>query len=200
MSISGFMTSSLRGIYRRRLLSALRKINGLGRDKRGKLNLMNQTRRIKLAADLSLALTSHGTAWSRALIKKHISLLKTDKRLVKEIMGNAYYSQHQLKFKQHEGFHGLTGRMKKYMKAPMIMTRNIIQRIIHRKNAVNIPVRPSAYKIALNERTRQLKKLIPGGESMNNSSLLREAADYIVSLRTQVQVMHALTYNSKQTL
>lgn len=70
-------------------------------------------------------------------------------------MGNAYYSQHQLKFKQHEGFHGLTGRMKKYMKAPMIMSRSIIQRIIHRKKAVNnIPVMPSAYKIALNERTR----------------------------------------------
>jgi hypothetical protein len=207
MSISGFMTSALRRIYRRRLLSALRRIDGLGRDKKGQLNLVKRTRRIKLAADLCLALTSHGTAWSQALIKKHTSQLKRDKRLVKEIMGkkrfndvikierNAYYSQHQ-----QEGSHGLTGVMRKYMKARMITSRNTIHKIIHRKNAVNIPVRPSAYKLALNERTRQLKKLIPGGESMNSSSLLREAADYIVSLRTQVQVMHSLTYHSKQAV
>jgi len=212
MSISQFMTSAFRGIYRRRLLWALRKIDGPGRDKKEEMNLVKRTRRIKLAADLCLALTSHGTAWSQALIKKHISQLKRDKRLVKEIMGkkrfidvirekrNPYYSQHQLMFMQNEGSNGLTGRMKKYMKAPMIMSRNIIHRIIHRMNTVNIPVRPSAYRLALNEKMRQLKKLIPGGESMNGSCLLRETADYIVSLRTQVQVMHSLTYHSTEAL
>jgi hypothetical protein len=94
--------------------------------------------------------------------------LKRDKRLVKEIMGkkrlydvikierNAYYSQHQLMFMQQERSHGLTGRMKKYMKAPMIMNRNTIHKIIHRKNAVNIPVRPSAYKLALNKITQNI--------------------------------------------
>lgn len=204
MSISKFMTSAFRGIYRRRLLSALRKIDGLGKDKKAELNLLKRSRRIKLAADLSLALTSHGTAWSQALIKNHMSQSKRDKRLVKEIMGNkrfnevirikrnAYYSQHPLMLMQHEGSHGLTGRMKKYMKVHMRMSRNII----HRKN----PVKPSAYKLELDEKTRQLKKLIPGGESMNSSCLLREAADYIASLKTQVQVMHSLTYCSKQPL
>lgn len=207
MSISGFMTSAFGGIYRRRLLSALRKIDGLGKDKKGKLNLLKRTRKIKLAADLSLALTSHGTAWSQALIKNHISQSKRDKRLVREIMGKKRFNdltrikRNAYMFMQHEGSHGLTDRMKKYMKAaPMIMSRNIIHRIIHRNNAVNIPVETSAYKLALNEKTRQLKKLIPGGESMNSSCLLREAADYIASLKTQVQVMNSLIYCSKQAL
>lgn len=173
---------------------------------------MKRVRRIRIAADLSLALTSNRTAWGRALVTKYISQLKTDRCLVKGIMGKKRFndvmrmhrhadnSNNRLLFMGQEGPLGLAGRMKKNMKASLPISRFIIRRSIHRKNAVNIPVRASAYKLVLNDRTRQLQRLIPGGESMNSSCLLREAADYIVSLRAQVQVMHCLAYHSTQAL
>lgn len=211
MNMSECMTSSFRGLYTRRLLGALRKIRGLSKQKED-LTLVKRVRRIRIAADLSLALTSNRTAWGRALVTKYISQLKTDRCLVKGIMGKKRFndvmrmhrhadnSTNRLLFMGHEGPLGLAGRMKKNMKASLPISRFIIRRSIHRKNAVNIPVRASAYKLVLNDRTRQLQRLIPGGESMNSSCLLREAADYIVSLRAQVQVMHCLAYHSTQAL
>lgn len=212
MNISECMTSAFRGIYTRRLLGALRRVGGLSRRKKEELTLVKRMRRIKIAAELSLALISNGTAWGRALITKYTSQQKRDRCLVKGIMGkkrfndvmrmkrDAYHSRDRLMFIRHEGPHGLACRMKKYMKAQMPISRAIIRRSIHRKNAVNIPVRPCENKLASNDRTRQLQRLIPGGESMNSSCLLREAADYIVSLRAQVQVMHCLAYHSTQSL
>lgn len=211
MNMSECMTSSFRVLYTRRLLGALRKISGLSKQKED-LTLVKRVRRIRIAADLSLALSSNRTAWGRALVTKYISQLKTDRCLVKGIMGKKRFndvmrmqrhadnSNNRLLFMGHEGPLGLAGRMKKNMKASLPISRFIIRRSIHRKNAVDIPVRASAYKLALNERTRQLQRLIPGGESMNSSCLLREAADYIVSLRAQVQVMHCLAYHSTQAL
>ncbi|XP_073158432.1 transcription factor IBH1-like 1 [Henckelia pumila] len=38
-------------------------------------------------------------------------------------------------------------------------------------------------------RTRVLKKLVPGGEQMDEISLIKETIDYILSLRVQVHVM-----------
>lgn len=182
-------------------MGALSRIGGLSRHKvKGELSLVKRMRRIKIAADLSLALTSDGTAWGRAVITKYISQMQLgDRCLVEGIMGKKIFND-MMRMKKHAYNHSkpvLAGRMKKYLKAPMIMSRGIIRRSIHFKNGVNNPVRP---KFALNDRTRQLQRLIPGGELMNGSCLLREAADYIVSLRTQVQVMHSLAYHSTQTL
>ncbi|KAE8730795.1 hypothetical protein F3Y22_tig00002880pilonHSYRG00107 [Hibiscus syriacus] len=47
------------------------------------------------------------------------------------------------------------------------------------------------------ERTRILKNLIPGGELMNEGSLIEESLDYIVSLRAQVDVMRSLVSASE---
>lgn len=203
MNMSECKTSAFRGLYTRRLLGALRRISGLSKHKED----LTLVRRIKIAADLSLALTSNRTAWGRALVIKYISQLKRDRCLVKGIMGKKRFNdvmrmqRHADNSKnRHEGPLGLVHRMKRYMKAPIPMSRFIVRRSIHRKNSVNIPVRVSAYKLALNDRTRQLQRLIPGGESMSSSCLLTEAADYIVSLRAQVQVMHCLAYHSTQAL
>lgn len=210
MNNSLCMERTFRGIYTRRLLRALSRIDGPSRDKEEELTIVKRMRRIKAAADLSLALTAQGTAWSRAQTAKSILQLKRDKHLVKEIVGskrfngmvrikrlNAYYYKHRLL-----SYHGLAGRMIKYMGAPLILSRNSINRSIHRKNPVKFPFRSCAYSVpnesVLNRRKlRQLRSVIPGGESMNDSAcLLKEAADYIFSLRTQVQVMHSLAYQT----
>lgn len=204
------MSSVFRRVYTSKLLRALCIIDGLSRYKEEQLTTVKRLRRIKLAADLSLALTSNATVWSHALLTNYISQQKTDKRLVKEIVGNkrfndlmrvkishAYYSKHQLLCS-----HGLASRRKKYIYTPRILSRNIIHRSIHRKNSVYNSVGSCPRKVALksivNERKLlELKRVIPGGESMKSSScFLRDAADYIVSLRTQVQVMHSLVYHS----
>ncbi|KAL4295909.1 hypothetical protein GQ457_12G025070 [Hibiscus cannabinus] len=46
--------------------------------------------------------------------------------------------------------------------------------------------------ISVGKRTRILKSLIPGGESMNEASLVEETLDYITYLRAQVDGMRSL--------
>jgi hypothetical protein len=44
----------------------------------------------------------------------------------------------------------------------------------------------------VNRRTQVLKSLVPGGEFMDDISLIEETLDYIESLRAQVDVMRTL--------
>lgn len=41
-------------------------------------------------------------------------------------------------------------------------------------------------------RAEMLRRLVPGGRSMEYCNLLEEAADYVQSLRAQVQLMQSL--------
>lgn len=168
----------------RRLLWALRSMARTSAMKG--VSLAKRRRRIKLAADISLALTCNGTLWSHALIAriskidKHRSLLHSiiSRRKLRDMI----MEQNKRTQKQKPSLSGSRRAMKlRYMKTP------------RRCNMA------SSYEVArslVSQRTKQLKSLIPGGESMDNLSLLKEAADYIVSLRTQVEVMKSLAHHS----
>lgn len=43
-----------------------------------------------------------------------------------------------------------------------------------------------------NRRIKVLKRLVPGGELLNGSSLLSETLDYVISLKAQVDMMKSL--------
>lgn len=44
----------------------------------------------------------------------------------------------------------------------------------------------------MEKRTHALKRLVPGGESLDGYSLLDEALDYVISLRAQADLMQKL--------
>ena len=52
-------------------------------------------------------------------------------------------------------------------------------------------------KRLVQKRTRKLKSLLPGGEHMDDLSLVEETLDYIQSLRAQVEVMRCLVTASE---
>ncbi|CAI9298225.1 unnamed protein product [Lactuca saligna] len=54
-------------------------------------------------------------------------------------------------------------------------------------------------KRLVKKKTKMLKRLVPGGQSMDEFSLIKEALDYILSLKVQVDVMRSVV-NATQVL
>lgn len=167
--------SSFRQKYMARLLRALSSTDKIRNNK--ELSLLKRRKRIKLVADISLALTSNGSLWSHALISK-LSKINKDKTLLHRIIGRREMKK---------------SNMKKVRRRAMMKRR---------KETCQMKVmKPNPYQIArsmVSQRTKLLKRLIPGGEAMDSCCLLKEAADYIISLRTQVEVMQSLANNATQ--
>eukprot|EP01018_Ginkgo_biloba_P007228 Gb_41382 [translate_table: standard] len=192
-------TSSFRQLYLRRLLRALRSVHKTTVEN---LSFMKRRRRIKLAADISLALTSNGTVWSHALMT-NISKLNKDKSLLRDIVGKKKFHNMLLKRNNSENSpqfmvlqttHDQLACMQKQAGRKRVL-RRYMKGFCNKNGIDNLRKRIPSYKLARNliqKRTKQLKSLIPGGNSMDSYCLLREAADYIISLKTQVDVMQSL--------
>eukprot|EP01018_Ginkgo_biloba_P037562 Gb_08773 [translate_table: standard] len=158
-----------RELYLKRFLGALGRVKRISAG--GGLRLAKRRRAIKLAADISLAFTANRAAWSHALlnnisgIQKNKSLLYKivgHKRLMRRLtVGRARHNS-SLLFKPGPG---LWACRKRYVRKRCAL----------------------AEKPPANKRTEKLRSLIPGGRSMDTSSLLRETADYIAHLKTQVE-------------
>ncbi|GLJ28865.1 hypothetical protein SUGI_0568940 [Cryptomeria japonica] len=199
--------SSFRQKYMARLLGALSSIDRISNKK--ELSLLKRRKRIKLAADISLALTSNGSLWSHALISK-ISKLNKDKSLLQRIIGKrTVRNMKNTQFCSGTHMQKLMAGRRRAMKRSFMKRRNMnmIKAMADIKTCPMEVRRPSPYQLArslVSQRTKLLKRLIPGGESMDSCCLLREAADYIISLRTQVEVMQSLANNgslqSRQSL
>ncbi|KAH9292236.1 hypothetical protein KI387_042580, partial [Taxus chinensis] len=145
-------------IYLRRLLRALGSIDTI--DNHKDLSLLKRRRRIKLAADISLALTSNGSLWSHALISK-ISKINEDKSLLQKIIGKNKVRYRQ-KLKTNKNGECCSGT---HMQKLMVGRRRAMKRSFMKKT------KPSPYELArslVSQRTKLLKRLIPGGESMDS--------------------------------
>lgn len=137
-----------------------------------KMSILERKKAIKLSADVAMASTRNAsTRWSKALIAHAIS---TNRVVVERILE----------------------------KKPSIMTMMMMKcskRVLRRSRKGVVPrsrrclKASSVAKKLVRNRTRVLKRLVPGGqEIMDQFSLIRETLDYIVSLRLQVQVMRQL--------
>lgn len=175
-----------------------------------KMSLLERKKAIKLSADLAMASTrisnsyTRKCSWSRALISKASKATETG-FLAKRILGLG-----QPELLSDQAHHGsslndgtrrstrIGSRTKaaifhKKKKKKIVSTK--IQRV---KNSYKVRARAIAKRL-VKKRTQILKGLVPGGEAMDENSLIKEALDYIVSLRAQVDVMHHLA-NSPQLL
>lgn len=176
---------SLREVYLWRLIRALNSLE---------INSLRATRDIRVAADVSLALTApKGSIWSRALLA-NISKHEKNRDILQKIAGKKKYMR-ALQRNHELPLYVCLGSVLPKSRESVVEKSRLIRRsaLTHRKLASTVHISPSriARKI-VQKRTKILQSLVPGGRSMDISCLLKETADYIISLKAQVQVMQFL--------
>ncbi|KAG4929729.1 hypothetical protein GLYMA_17G068800v4 [Glycine max] len=146
------------------------------------MSLMERKKAIKLSADLAMASTRNKTTrWSRALIANASRDGNNNKVLAEHVTSSPQRPVAGKSF---------TARIRS--------CRNMLRRnrAVHSR-AKDRVVASSVAKRLVQKRTRRLKSLLPGGESMDGVSLVEETLDYIQSLRAQVEVMRSLVTASE---
>lgn len=148
------------------------------------MNLLERKKKIKLSADIALASAKNATTcWSKALISE-AKKDEQNKILVENLSSPEvnFMCSHQKLATYHKRIRskkilkkscGVSNRMKKMGPRRSDLTTCIAKRLVKK-------------------RTQVLKTLVPGGESMDDFSIIKEALDYILSLKVQVDVMKNL--------
>ncbi|CAM8979834.1 unnamed protein product [Rhodiola kirilowii] len=142
---------------------------------------------IKQTAAIAMAATKGGsTAWSRSIIADECD---NNKILIEAVMGSQDLAK-QLKKKNlciNSSSHSICKKNIIRRRSKMITRRR-------RSKSTNKMIKASSLaKSIIKKQTQVLKRLMPGGQAMNNECcLIEEALDYIVSLKAQVDVMKEL--------
>lgn len=149
------------------------------------MSLKERKEAIKLSADLAMASTrNHSTLWSRALIANASKDSDNEGFPIQPTMNNPN-DEHKTKRTIRTTTMSSSWRKK-------TRSRNGRKR---RCSVLRRSRRCEASEVAerlVRNRTQALKELVPGGECMDESVLLKEALDYMFSLRAQVHVMQTL--------
>uniref|UniRef100_A0A2P2J9A8 IBH1-like N-terminal domain-containing protein n=1 Tax=Rhizophora mucronata TaxID=61149 RepID=A0A2P2J9A8_RHIMU len=151
------------------------------------MSVLERKKAIKLSADIAMACTRNDdrTCWSRALIA-NASKNCDQKALLEHILAHDHRQKNIVS----------TG--------PLVCGKRITSKKILKRSRRRIPrvrsgtmvLAKSIAKRMLKKRTQVLKGLLPGGEFMDDVSLIRETLDYIMSLRVQVDVMRTIANGS----
>lgn len=143
-------------------------------------SLSTRSRTVKFAADLSLATTSGGrTAWSRAILGKYLCRLKKSRCQLRLV-------------KSRENLHGLR-RSASAKSGPCITTpvcKKFDKRLLGTGSRMGHNSEEAGGTVA--SRMQILRLLVPGSRGLETPVFLKEAADYIVALKMQVQAMQIL--------
>ncbi|KAF9662689.1 hypothetical protein SADUNF_Sadunf18G0080400 [Salix dunnii] len=147
------------------------------------MSILERKEAIKLSADIALASTRDGrTRWSRATIA-NASKHDENKVLVQQLLAPESESLKKTSI-------GLVMDNKRVRCKKILRRSCCIKRA--RKSVSQGVLAKSIAKRMVNRKTRVLKSLVPGGEFMDDISLIEETLDYIESLRAQVDVMRTL--------
>ncbi|GMJ07198.1 IBH1-LIKE 1 [Hibiscus trionum] len=167
--------SSLKREFLKKWIISLQRCSSPNKD----MSILERKRAIKLSADVAMAAARNGaTCWSRALIADAHSKHGTDG---KHLVSNS-----------------MEYRNKRIRISKKILKRSCrLRRRRRSKCAAQMARAGSILKGLVRQRTRILKSLIPGGESMNEASLVEETLDYITSLQAQVAGMRSLVCASE---
>jgi len=190
--------SSFRRLYLKRLLRVFDRLKRPSSDLKGSSNIM-------LAADVSLALAaSPRAAWRHGLMNK-IFCDENNRKILRRILGRKRFQGIMLQRTRSQSYSLLRSRLKDAVqvkkscseewKRLYVMRRRLFLCRSPAKRFEPVPASLVARRL-VNRRTKQLQRLIPGGKSMDTSCLLRETADYIAALKTQVEVLQSLVNDS----
>ncbi|OEL32890.1 hypothetical protein BAE44_0006091 [Dichanthelium oligosanthes] len=157
---------------------------------------------VRLSSDVAMALASarageapRSTAWARALVARHAAERRNE-ALMRRIMGGAGYEMA-----------AAAARSRKEARSRRIVRRS--RRVCsgaERKRRSSLTAasgRCSAMAAArrmVKARLQVLRSLVPGGEALRGLSLLSETLDYVVCLKTQVELMQCLCKGSRPKL
>ncbi|KAL8488721.1 hypothetical protein ACS0TY_024855 [Phlomoides rotata] len=148
----------------------------LCRNSNKNMSISDRKNAIKLSADVAIASTRKASIqWSRALLSDVVSRDGNNKGIVEQIVGYKV---------EKRALIACSKRIIRRSHVGVRKARRVVPRSVMKSSAI-------AKKLVKN-RTRVLKRLVPGGEEMNEISLIRETLDYIASLRIQVDVMRRL--------
>ncbi|KAG5593849.1 hypothetical protein H5410_035081 [Solanum commersonii] len=155
-----------------------------------KMSIMERKRAIKLSADIAMASTRKSTIyWSHALMK-NASKDDTNKIIIKNILG----SNDDNNYNFNKASMGIYNSMSQN---GIIRSKKIIKKSCKISRRARKIISPNIIaKKMMKKRTKVLKSLVPGGEYMDDASLIKETLDYIISLRVQVDVMRHLANNA----
>ncbi|KAI3827573.1 hypothetical protein L1987_01650 [Smallanthus sonchifolius] len=152
------------------------------------MDVLERKKKIKLCADIALASAKNATtSWSIALISE-AKKEGENEILVDNLLGP------ESPFKQQKTI-PLMSACHKRVRSKKILKRSCS--VGQRMKKMGPPKSNLAIYIAktlVKKRTQVLQRLVPGGESMDEFSLIKEALDYILSLRVQVDVMRSLAH------
>uniref|UniRef100_A0A2P2IS36 IBH1-like N-terminal domain-containing protein n=1 Tax=Rhizophora mucronata TaxID=61149 RepID=A0A2P2IS36_RHIMU len=156
------------------------------------MSVLDRKKAIKLSADVAMACTRNGkTGWSRALIA-NASNNCDEKFLLEHIQANDDDDERQKNNVSTRQF-----VRSKWIASKKISKRSRRVRRVRRSNSSSVLLAKSIAKRMLKKRTQMLKGLVPGGEFMDDVSLIQETLDYILSLRAQVDVMRTIAIASE---
>ncbi|XP_059288202.1 transcription factor IBH1-like 1 [Lycium ferocissimum] len=158
-----------------------------------KMSIMERKNAIKLSADIAMASTRKSTTyWSHALMA-NASKDDTNKIIIENILGNDDDNSKRIIFKKTSM--GISMSQKRIVRSKKIVRNSC--KISRRARKIS----PSIIaKKLVKKRTQVLKNLVPGGEYMDDASLIKETLDYIISLRVQVDVMRHLANNASHEI
>ncbi|GLJ12995.1 hypothetical protein SUGI_0202820 [Cryptomeria japonica] len=190
------MNSTSKKLYLNRFLRALKRLRKGTRSSQENgdevAEVLCSSRTIKLAADVSLALTANRSAWGRALLNR-ISSDEKNRPVLKNGLEQRKFEAVMAQRAKYQSCLMLRARLKKaHMQHHKICSRQSSLSLYRFVSSKRIEPATSSEVEEVKRRTRQLKRLIPGGKSMDMPCLLGETAHYISYLTGQVQVLQSL--------
>lgn len=156
------------------------------------ISIQQRKNSIKLSADLAMAFArGQLTHWTRALISK-LGGKEENKTILKGIMGRRY-DMLMARYSCPLSPHQKVQRGKKIVRSYRFLSSRANKRKALKGSSSCVRDSPSIVARNLEKRrTKVLKRLVPGGELLNASSLLSETLDYVISLKAQVDMMKSL--------
>jgi len=160
---------------------------------------------VRLSSDVAMALASARAAprsWARALVARHAAERRNE-ALMRRIMGGAGYEMAAA---------AAAARSRKEARSRRIVRRShrVCSGSAGRKRRGLLAAAASggagrcsamaAARRMVTARLQVLRSLVPGGEALRGLSLLSETLDYVVCLKTQVELMQCLCKGSRPNL
>lgn len=158
--------------------------------KKMNMGIMEKKKVIKLSADMAMASARKGmTCWSRAVIGKATTEDNDCSKIIAENILGPERAERLEKASKLSAvrYNNRLLRSKKILKKSHNVRRALRKNVPRKVVAAN-----SLAKRMVEKRTQVLKGLVPGGEFMDEVSLIEETLDYLVSLRAQVDVMRCV--------
>ncbi|RLN05585.1 transcription factor IBH1-like [Panicum miliaceum] len=157
---------------------------------------------VRLSSDVAMALASararaaprSSAAWARALVARHAAERRNE-ALMRRIMGGAGYEMAAA---------AAAARSRKEARSRRIVrrSRRVCSGTAGRRRRLSLAASGGAGRCSamVKARLQVLRSLVPGGEALRGLSLLSETLDYVVCLKTQVELMQCLCKGSRPKL